>query len=304
MDEKRVLVYGATGSQGAPVARRSLEEGARVRVLTRDPEKAGWLKNLGAEVFEGNMGDVESLRTASEGMEAVFLLVPFFVDSPEDGIRYGKNAVDAAREAGVEVLVWNTSGTIPPERTGNPGFDLRLDVLEHLQESGVPHVVLQPTGYMENFLGPWTAPEVAGEDTFAYPTPNEVKMQWVATEDVAAFAVEALRNPGVADANFEVCGPEKLNGEDIAGRFGEALGRGVSFRPMPPDEFGGIIDQAFPGMGEVAAQGYRMAYENPEAFSTNVDVGPALEKLPIRLTKLEEWVRQNRGAFEKKEVGV
>ena len=304
MRDKRVLVYGATGSQGSPVARQLLEEGARVRVLARSPEKAGWLEEAGAEVFEGDMGDAENLRAASEGMDAVALLVPFFVRSPEDGIRYGKNAIDAAREAGVEILAWNTSGTIPPGRTGNPGFDLRLDVLEHLQESGVPHVVLQPTGYMENFLGPWTAPEIVEKDTFAYPTPNEVGMQWVATEDVAAFQVEAIRNPGVADANFEVCGPERLHGEDIAERFGAALGREVSFRPMPPEEFGGIIDAAFPGMGEPAAQGYRMAYENPETFSTNIDVGPALEKLPVRLTSLEEWVRNNRATFERQEVGV
>lgn len=298
------MVYGATGSQGSPVARLLFEEGARVRVLTRNPENARALQDAGAEVFEGDMVDTESLRAASEGMDAVSLLVPFFVESPEAGIRYGKNAIDAAREAGVEVLAWNTSGTIPPEPTGNPGFDLRLDILRHLEESGVPHVVLQPTGYMENFLGPWTAPEMAEEDTFAYPTPNEVGMQWVATEDVAAFAVEAIRNPSVTNANFEVCGPERLHGEDIAKRFGAALGRGVSFRPMPPEEFGEIIDKAFPGMGESAAQGYAMAYENPEAFSTNIDMGPVLEKLPVELTSLEDWVRRNRAAFERQEVDV
>ena len=43
MDKKRVLVYGATGFQGSPVARRLLEE--------------------------GEMGDVESLRAAGEKKE-------------------------------------------------------------------------------------------------------------------------------------------------------------------------------------------------------------------------------------------
>lgn len=304
MKEKRVLVYGATGSQGSPVARRLLEEGARVRVLTRSPENAAPLRKAGAEVFEGDMNDREILQEASEGVEAVSLLIPAFVESPEDGIRYGENAIDAARDAGVEILVWNTGGIIPPEKTGNPGFDLRLDVLKHLQESGMPHVVLQPTTYMENLLGPWTAPEVAERNTFAYPTPNEVGMQWVATEDVAAFAVEAIRNPGVANANFEVCGPERLHGEDVAERFGAALGRNISFRPMPPEEFGDIMDQVFPGMGEAVTQGYEMAYANPETFSTNIDVEQVLEKLPVPLTGLQEWVHHNRGSFEKKEVNA
>jgi len=296
-----VLVYGATGSQGSPVARRLLSEGWRVRVLTRDPDKAGWLREAGAEVVAGDLGDAESLRAASGGVDAVFLLIPFFGGG--DALSFGRNAIDAAREAGSGMLVWNASGEIPPAPTGNPGFDVRLEVLGHLEGSGIPHVVLQPTAYMENFLGPWTAPEVARDGVFAYPTPNEVEMQWIATEDVAAFAAAALGRPEVADANLKVCGPERLNGEEIAARFGEALGRGISFRPMPPEEFGAIIDRAFgAGAGEEAARGYAMAYENPELFSSDVDLSAALETLPIQPTPLVQWVRDHEQAFSAREA--
>jgi uncharacterized protein YbjT (DUF2867 family) len=294
---ERILVYGATGSQGSPVARRLLEAGFGVRALTRDPEGAAWLSDAGAEVVAGDLGDRESVRAASEGVDAVFLLVPFFNREADGGLGYGRNAIDAAKEAGVRLLVWNPSGEIPAQKTGNPGFDVRVEVLEHLKASGVPYVVLQPTAYMENFLGPWTAPEVAEKGVFAYPTPNDVKMQWIATEDVALYAVEAMKNPGVANLNLKVSGPERLNGEEVAERFGRALGRRITFRAMPPGEFGEIIDQAFPGMGKPAAKGYEMAYEAPEMFSTNVDLDAALEKLPIKPTTLEEWVRRHAGAF-------
>ena len=197
----------------------------------------------------------------------------------------------------MRLIVWNPSGEIPLQKSGNPGFDVRLGVLEHLEESGVPYVVLQPTAYMENFLGPWTAPEIAEKGVFAYPTPNEVKTQWIATEDVARYVVEAMKNPDVADINLKVSGPEKLDGEEVAERFGRALGREISFRAMPPKEFGEIIDRAFPGMGEPAAQGYEMAYRNPEMFSTNVDLDAVLEKLPIKPTTLEEWVAEHAAAF-------
>ena len=294
---EKVLVYGATGSQGSPVARRLLEAGFAVRVITRNPQGAGWLGEAGVEVVEGDLGDAGSLRAASEGMDAVFLLVPFFNREADGGLGYGRNAIDTAREAGVRLIVWNPSGEIPPQKSGNPGFDVRVGVLEHLEESGVPYVVLQPTAYMENFLGPWTAPEIAEKGVFAYPTPNEVKMQWIATEDVARYVVEAMKHPDVADVNLKTTGPEKLDGEEVAERFGRALGREISFRAMPPKEFGEIIDRAFPGMGEPAAQGYEMAYQNPEMFSTNVDLDAALEKLPIKPTMLEEWVAEHAAAF-------
>lgn len=296
----KVLVYGGTGSQGSPVVRRLVEAGFGVRAVTRDPgsEGAARLREWGAEeVVAADLGDPGSLRAASEGVDAVFLLVPFFNREADGGFGYGRNAIDAAREAGVRLLVWNTSGEIPPQETGNPGFDVRLRLLEHLRTSGVPHVVLQPTAYMENFLGPWTAPEIADQGVFAYPTPGAVRMQWIATEDVALYAVEAMKNPGVANANLKVSGPERLGGEEVAERFGRALGREITFRAMPPGEFGEIIDRAFPGMGEPAAQGYEMAYRNPEMFSTNVDLDAALEKLPIQPTTLEEWVKRHAAAF-------
>ena len=302
MTQQKVLVYGATGSQAKPVAKKLLDAGHTVRVVTRDPGKAEDVQRAGAEVVQSDMGDLETLKRASEGMDAVFLLVPFFTQNPTDGVTYGKNAVDAAVAAGVKLLVWNTSGEIPPQRSGNPGFDVRLDVLEHLEASGLPHVVLQPTAYMENFLGPWTRAEVAEEDTFAYPTPDTVQMQWVATDDVASFAVYALGHPELANLNIKVCGPEELNGTEVAKRFSQGLERDITFRAMPAQEFGEKIDAVFPGMGESAAQGYAMAYEHPEMFSSNVDLDAALEKMPVELTSLETWARQHAEAFRGQSV--
>ena len=154
-----LLVYGATGSQGHPVARKLTKDGHQVRVLTRNSSRAKELHNLGAEIVQGDLASKTSLFEASTGVEGVFLHVPFFTDSPADGLRYGKNAIDAAREADVQLIVWNASGEIPAQRSGNPGFDVRLQMLEHLQNSGISYVVLQPTtymDYMENFyvLGP------------------------------------------------------------------------------------------------------------------------------------------------------
>ena len=300
--EQKVLVYGATGSQAKPVATKLLEAGRSVRVVTRDPGKAGDLERAGAEVLEGDMADLERLKEVSAGVDAVFLLIPFFTQGPTDGVTYGKNAIDAAKAAGVDLLVWNTSGEIPPQRSGNSGFDVRLDVLEHLEASGLPHVVLQPTAYMENFLGPWTRSEIAEEDVFAYPTPDAVQMQWVATDDVASFAVYALEHPELADLNVKVCGPERLNGTGVAERFSRGLGREVTFRAMPASEFGEKIDAVFPGMGESAAQGYAAAYEYPEMFSSNVNLDAALERMPVELTSLETWVRQHAEAFQKQAV--
>ncbi|MGN9810294.1 SDR family oxidoreductase [Micromonospora sp. BQ11] len=291
---EKVLVYGATGQQARPVAARLLEAGFTVRVASRTPARAADLADLGAEVVAADFSDPTSLRAASEGMDGVFLLVPFF----DPQARYGREAVNAARNAGVRLVVWNPTGAIPPQRTGNAGLDVRRDIHEHLKGSGVPHIVLQPTAYMENFLGPWTAPEVAAADTFAYPTPLEVVMQWVSHDDVAAYVVAAFRRPDLAGRVFDVGGPEALNGEEVAARFSAALGRRITFRPMPPKEFGAYFEaMGGPGAGDDVTAAYEAVYENPTMLSTRVDLAVTLSELSITPTSLREWVGRHAPAF-------
>lgn len=291
----KLLAYGATGSQGHPVAEKLLAAGHEVRVLTSDP--AGVVGLEQAEVVRGDMADAASLEAATAGREGVFLHISFFTPSPLDGSTYAQNALDAARAAGVKLLVWNASGEIPPTRSGNPAFDVRLDILDAIKASGVPYVVMQPTAYMENFLGPWTRKELIHEDTFAYPTPSTVKMQWIATQDVGTFATYAFGHPELASLNLKISGPERLSGDEVAERFSRALGRSIRFRAMPAEEFGRKLDAVFPGMGEGAAQGYAAAYEHPEQFSSHVDIAAALQKMPVELTTLEAWVRAHGEAF-------
>jgi len=291
-----ILVTGATGSQGTPVARRLLEAGFGVRVLTREAGRAAALTALGAEVFAGDLGDPDAVRAAVRGVDGVFLLVPFFAE-PDAALGYGRNVIDSARAEGVRLLVWNPGGEIPPAPTGNPAIDLRLGLLAEVEGSGVPYIVLQPTAYLENLLGPWTREEVAAADTFAYPTPDEVRIQWIATADVAEFAAHAFAHPELAPLNLKISGPERLSGEEVAERFSRALGRRVSFRPMPPREFGEKLGRVFPGMEEGVTRAYELAYAHPEQFSTSVDLEAALAKMPVRLTPVEDWVREHAGAF-------
>ena len=247
--------------------------------------------------MQGDLGDPESLKRAFEGVDGAFMHVPFFSGSPTDGPTFARHFVEAAKAANVKLLVWNASGDIPSARTGNPAMDVRHDLLDLVKSSGLPYVVLQPTAYMENFLGPWTRDELAVRDVFAYPTPLAVKMQWIATADVGKFARYAFEHPELAPLDLKIAGPERLDGEQIAERLTRALGRAITFRPMPAAEFGEKLDRVFPGMGRGAAAAYEMAWQHPERMSSHVDVDAALTKMPVRLTSLETWARERAAAF-------
>ncbi|GLA51200.1 NmrA-like domain-containing protein 1 [Aspergillus niger] len=115
MSRLTVVVIGATGSQGGPVARELLKNPHlyHVRALTRDPTKpaAQELARLGAEVqaFDLNAG-IESLLRAFTGADAVFAMTDFWATrSAQKETIQGRSIVDAAaRTSTIQHFIWSS----------------------------------------------------------------------------------------------------------------------------------------------------------------------------------------------------
>lgn len=70
----RVLVTGGTGFIGRNLVERLIQRGDRVVCLARSAERAARVKDLGAEIAIGDMGDSKSLAAAVAGVETVYHL--------------------------------------------------------------------------------------------------------------------------------------------------------------------------------------------------------------------------------------
>lgn len=296
----RVLVYGAGGSQQFPVIQALKNKGSFVVATTNTPSKVAVLENAGASAVIANMSDKERLFEITKGIDAVSFLVPFFLSDPSDGLQYAKNAIDAAVHNNVKLLVWNTSGFILPVKIGNASMDIRIDIADYLQKSGLPYIIIQPSVYAENLLGPWTAPFIREENLLTYPTPQEMPVGWVATSDVAAMVAEAIYSPHLAGISFRVSGIENLKGDELAEKFSIGLGRKIRYKQMPPKEFGKILDGL---LGKGAGSGAEAMYQEisdtknyPVMHSTQMH--EVLQKLPVTITSIEKWVAVNRQAFD------
>lgn len=290
-DRLNVLVYGASGVRGGPVGRQLLATGHAVRVLVRDETKALPWRAAGADVAFGDFDDPASLERASAGVDAVFLHLPLVYDRPL-AASYLRHAIAAARAAGVGRLVYQGNSRYPAVPTDAVGFEIDRDAVETVLGSGIPSVAFRPTVYMDNFLGPWTAPGIVG-GVIAYPIPAGVPVAWLAAADAAAFVVAALERPDLAGQTFDLGGPELLTGDEVAERFTVALRRPVRYETIPLDAFEQGLRAA---VGEVAgteiAKLYRWDAERGDGRRNAVDPTPALTDLPVRLTTLAEWIER------------
>ncbi|MFN7686417.1 MAG: SDR family oxidoreductase [Sphingobacteriales bacterium] len=297
----KVLVYGAAGSQQFPVIKALLNKGAEVYATTHTETNLQKLTQAGATALLADMSDANRLKEVSSGVDAISFLVPFFLANPNDGIIYAKNVIDAAITNNIKLLVWNSSGFILPVKIGNPAMDIRIDIANYLKESGLPHIIIQPSVYAENLLGPWTAPFVIKDKNVAYPTPEEMPIGWIATQDVAAFVAEAIFKPELAGESFLVSGIENLTGNQLAEKFSVGLNQKVSYYPMPPKDFGQILDTLYgAGAGKGAEEVYQQIADTkqyPLMFSSNMS--DVLEKLPVKMTSIEAWVGQHSHYFKK-----
>jgi uncharacterized protein YbjT (DUF2867 family) len=291
----KVLVYGATGSQSNSVVWQLLANGHQPYVFTRSAAKAAAMQQAGAVIIEGDITNANQVQKASEGMDAVSLLLPFFM---QNHVLVGKQIINGAKTGGVKLIVWNTSGPTPPVPTGNPAYDARIEITDYLATSGVPHIIFQPTIYAENLLGPWTVPALQRAQVLNYPLPETVKAGWLVSEDVGKLEVAALERPELAGTNVVISGKEALTGPQLAAQFSEALQLSIKYRAMPPQEFSAVLDNLFgPGAGTEVAGSYQKIWDDPQIASFSVDMEGVLAKFPVQMTSMSEWVNKHQAVF-------
>jgi uncharacterized protein YbjT (DUF2867 family) len=295
----KILVFGATGSQQFNVISEGIKKGAEVIAATSSEKSFDKLKQAGATPVLANLSDAYKMMEVTKGIDAIAFMIPVSLPNPLDGLQYAKNVIDAAKENGVKKIVWNVSGWLVPQKIGIPGEDVKLDIRDYLINSGLDYVIIQPSIYMENMMGPFCAPFIKNEKKLAYPTPEIMPIGWIASRDVSAFVVEAIYNENLKADSFQISGLENLKGNDLAEQFSNGVDEKIVYYTQPAKEFGDILK---PWVGEEGAAGVASYYEglqNSTAFPPkfNPNMKEVLEKLPVKMTSLAQWEKQNKVYF-------
>ncbi len=122
----KVFVTGGTGYIGAYLVKRLSDQGHDVHVLIRSKNKGASISFPNVKLFEGNILDKKSIRTAMEGCEQVYHLAACTsVWEPDTAVYYDinvlgtNNILDVAHELKVEkTVVTSTGGVYGPSIRG------------------------------------------------------------------------------------------------------------------------------------------------------------------------------------------
>ena len=223
-----IAVTGATGQLGSRTAVRLAIEGARQRLVVRDPGQAPDL--VGAEVaVAGGYSDAAGMRAALTGVGTLFL-----VSGREQADRVAEHvaAIDAAVDAGVERIVYVSFLGAAPDATFTLGRQ-HFATEEHLRGAGVRWTILRDNFYHAMF------PRLVGADGVIRGPAGDGAVTSVAHDDIADVATAVLldERAGAHDGEaYDVTGPEPVSMADAAAALSRATGREISYVPEAVEE--------------------------------------------------------------------
>ncbi|MBP0579401.1 NmrA/HSCARG family protein [Labrys sp. LIt4] len=227
-----ILVTGATGRVGRHVVDQLLQRGAKVRVLTRDPAKADF--PAGVEVAQGDLLDIDALRSAFKGVRTLFLLNAVTGDEFTQAII----TLNIAREAGVERVVYQS--VFDADGAVNvPHFAVKSGAERMLQQMGFSATILRPSYFIDNEL--MIKDAILGHGVYPMPIGSKGVAMVDARDIAEVAAIELIRRdqaPGkLPIETINLVGPDTLTGPDVAKIWSELLDRPVVYGGDDPSGF-------------------------------------------------------------------
>ncbi|MFP3546568.1 NmrA/HSCARG family protein [Rhizobium sp. SIMBA_035] len=219
-----ILVTGATGNIGGQVIQHLVDRGADVRALVRNPSKANF--PAGVTLVKGDFLDVDSLRTAFDGVSTLFLLNAVAPDEFTQALI----ALNVARSAGIERIVY-LSVIHSDVYVNVPHFAGKFAVERMIEQMGLHATILRPAYFIQNDL---TIKDViTGYGVYPMPVGNK-GLAMIDVRDIAEIAALELLHREQATqplpiTRINLVGPDTLTGTDIAAIWTDVLGRQINY---------------------------------------------------------------------------
>lgn len=278
-----ILVAGATGQLGGRIARGLLQDGREVRILVRHGSPHQDLIQAGAEPAFGDVKDPDSLLRACRGVRTVITTVNSAArggaDNPQTVDLDGNRAlIDAARDAGVAHFIF-VSALGAAEDSPLPFLRAKALSERHVRESGMEYTILVPNIFMEVWIPMIVGGAVRDGGPVTLVGEGLRRHSFVSVNDVAAFAIAAVKAPAARNATVVIGGPEAVSWRDVVAAVGRRVGREIPIRNVPA---GTELPGLPPDVARLAA--------GLDTYDSPVDMSATASAYGVRPTTLETFV--------------
>ncbi|MEO6284260.1 MAG: NmrA/HSCARG family protein [Dyadobacter sp.] len=292
MEQKSIVVLGATGAQGKRVVNALVDDGSfHVKAVTRNPEK--YSGNAQEAVF-ADLNNLQSLKDAFKDAYGVFVVTNFWEN--EDEISQAKNAIEAAKLVGIQHFIWSTLPDVKGISQAEfevPHFSGKAQADELVKGAGFKYVTfVQPPFYYQNFVG-MLGPQPKQDGTTGWTLPIDPAKKAIHMSDINDFgkvvAGAFLQPEKVGSGEYLALATALYSFNDVIEAY-QANGEEHTFTQVPAE----LFSTFFEGAGELAEMfGYfeKYTYMGPNS-EPRIDL--AKEIASGQFVSLHEWLSQNK----------
>jgi len=277
-----ILITRGAGKTGGPLAQKLHAANHQVLMASRSGNAPEGLKGVRFDWMDPSTH--ENPFKVDSNIDKVYLVAPDVRGI--DVLTPMKPFIDLAIEKGVRRFVF-LGATI----MGAKGDPLWGKVHEYLDElKGVEYAALRPSAFFENMQN-WYGKSIRAHNEITTAT-QDGKLAFVAADDLADAAFNALLAEKIVEPDLLVVGPEQFTYDQVAEILTEVLGRKIVHKRLSYDEKKDLY------------KSYQMSDEMA-TFAANLDKSTAQgeeeriilnseNKKYVGKVHLKDWVEKNK----------
>ena len=219
MGESRILVVGATGQLGSVIVRKLAGSGVKVRALARNRDGLARFAPM-AEVAAVDLRDLPALTEACRGIDQIVATANNNLGKgPTSPTRMDlslyQNLCAAARNTGVRRLMYVSFRGVSQDAPVDI-FRIKWYIEDAIRRSGVRHVMLRPTAFMDIWIDQIIAKGIREKGVATIFGDGNTIANYIAVDDVAQFAVNILARDEIVNEAVDAGGPSDVSMNHIA----------------------------------------------------------------------------------------
>jgi NAD(P)H dehydrogenase (quinone) len=232
-----IVVTGASGHLGRLTVQALLDRGVAANTIiatARTPEALADLADRGVVVRHADYSDPQSLKEAFAGADRVLLISSSAVGQR---IEQHRNVVDAAREAGVDLIAYTSA-----PRADTTEMLLAADhaaTERMILDSGLDYVILRNSWYLENYTEQLPT---ALEHKAIVGSAGSGRVSAASRADYAAAAAAVLSGNGPRNHTYELGGDTAFSLGEYAETLSGLVGETIAYVDQPPAEYQAFLE--------------------------------------------------------------
>lgn len=236
----KLILTGVDGNLGSIAAKELLKivDKDKVILCAYSQEALEAYNSMGVETRQTNFNKAEGLVEAFKGGDKLALISMPFVG--EKRRQAHKNVIDAAKEAGVEQIIYTSLVNAADE--SNPSIE-KIDhayTEKYIAEVGLDYIFMRNSQYAEAMITNYfTFVNMGG---IMKNSQGKGKMAYISRVDCAKALAHALASTNYHHAILNINGPELLTLDEFVAYGNKATGNHVVYQEVSDEENYAIFD--------------------------------------------------------------